>query len=328
MYAHTYTSKIVSYTNKRAEDRNNRDTIPFSQAEPHQVMQDVQEITPGVWVVKRLANFMAVLRNQIRGIEFGVTTDCSTKWMFGDRVFREVYAYFPNQPYALGRVGYGDPTVDNDSDKEAYWVLSRTIFNAKYAAHRDQYNMVTTKDVNKAVKEAKKSLRSYSPLECALATKNGFVSFVEDEANNINSGVRSTKNKVSDSPDLLRELQHILELSNHGQYQFLSEILKTNIQAWKQATDEWAVEKIRAIPACFVNVTVIRDKQRFDVVDCKDAKNMRESLGNDAPTNYYYEEDLPPELLGKLSVLSLLEHGQYSKGVGLRITDTMFWVEK
>lgn len=324
MYSHTYTSKVISYTASRGTEK----SIWFRSAEPHDVSQQVHEMAPEVWIAKPLANFMAVLRNQIRGIEFGVTSDCETKYVLGDYVYKEVWAFFPNQPYALGRVGYGDSSVNGSSDKETYWVYSRTICNGKYAAHREQYNMVATKDVNKAVKEAKKSLRVYSPQECAAATRNGFMSFVNDEVNTVSNKVGHAKHKVSDSPDLLRELQHLLELSSHGRYQFLSEILKTNIQAWKQATDEWATEKVRAIPACFVNVTVIRSQQRFDVVECTDAKNMRLALKEEAPTNYYYEEDLPPELLGRLSVLSLLEHGQYSKGVGMRVTDTMFWVEK
>lgn len=326
MYQHIHTNKIVNYTNRRAEESVGK--LPFTSAEPHQVMQEVQEMSPGVWINKKLANFLVLLRNQIRGVEFGVTSDCSTQWLFGDRVFKEVWAYLPNQPYALGRVGHGDPSVDRDSDKEAYWVYSRTIFNAKYAAHRDQYNMVTTKDMFKAVKEAKKSLRAYSPHECALVTARDFTHAVENEVNTVNNAVSSTKYKVTDSPDLYRELQHILELSDHGQYQFLSDDLKAKVQAWKQATDEWAVEKVRSIPSCFVHVNVIRDKQRFDVVECADAKQVSKCLRDNSSTNYYYEEDLPTELMGKLSVLSLLEGGQYSKGVGLRISDTMFWVEK
>jgi hypothetical protein len=50
-------------------------------------------------------------------------------------------------------------------------------------------------------------------------------------------------------------------------------------------------------------------------------------LRGSQPTTYYADE-LPEEIAGRVSVLNILEEGQYVARVGQKIDETTFWIEK
>ena len=69
-----------------------------------------------------------------------------------------------------------------------------------------------------------------------------------------------------------------------------------------------------------------RGEQTFDAIVIDDIKKDG-TLYRDMPCQRYTDRDLPEEYMGKLSVLSLLEVGQYTPGVGKRVEETCFWLE-
>ena len=317
MYRHTLVKSVLSYMSKYSKD-----------TAPELTWEEREKLLPfhdGMLIPRQLHNFMAVLRNQMRGIEFGINAHCGQEFIGGRHCYVEVWAYFPNEPYLMGRIGYGDPTVNKDATSKQYWVYSRTISNQKFAEHRDQYYMKTGKDLGKMVKEAKRHLRPYSPVECAQETASRFLSSVSDGANNVRNRQQNAEYKIKTHDNLFRELKHLYTLSEDEQYQFLSSDLRSAIGTLIKADEEWRTESVRPVPAAFVSVNVIRGEQRFDVVEVDNAKGTWSKMNK--TTKYYYNHDIPEDLMGKLSVLSILDVGGYTERVGQRVSETMFWVE-
>ena len=84
------------------------------------------------------------------------------------KIIREFYLYVDECPFALGNVGYRDYTVSRRSHpNETYGVFSRKIQNAKYSQDRDEYNLMTTSDIDKAVNIAMKFIAPYTDKELA-----------------------------------------------------------------------------------------------------------------------------------------------------------------
>jgi len=270
--------------------------------------------------------FAERLAQEFRGCTFGIDKHCKQSWEQNRLVHNEVWLMMPNQPYALARIGYGDFSPSSKGIS-CFGVYSRTINNEKYKGGSDQYYMAMSTDIERAVKNAKKHIRMFSPVEYAQMTAGEFTNEVEACSSKVGDAWSIARRTARESDHLYKELKHLME-SGH---RFLSDEFAGMVTNWITTAKEWSIEKNRAVPAYFVHVSVVRDEQMFDIVEVEDAKGK---LGNysqawaDAKSQKFKANDLPEDLMGKLSVLSLLEPGQYTQGVGKRIDDTMFWVER
>lgn len=270
--------------------------------------------------------FAERMAREFRGCTFGVTNHCKKTYYQGRYVYNELWLMMPGQAFALGRIGYADYT-NHSTGAYSYSVYSRTINNEKYRDGSDNFYRAMSSDIERAVKNAKKHLRMYSPVEFAQMTAREFTCDIEDGTHKVQSAYNKARHEVQASADLYREIKHLMESG----YKFLSAEFTTLAASWMDTFKAWLDEQARIIPACFVHVSVVRDEQTFEVVEIEDAKGK---LGNyaqvwaDTKPKRYKSEDLPEDIMGKLSVLSLLEVGQYTGGVGKRVGETMFWVER
>ena len=280
----------------------------------------------GIPVHPETKRFVERLRAQYRGCKFGVNRECKTAWSAGHLVYNDVWLMMPGQAYALARVGYGDYSPSG-SGTSMFMVHSRTIENEKYRVGSEQYNMVMSSDIERAFKNAKKHVRMYSPVEYASLTAKEFVSHVESDSDTVRNDWMRARGQVKDNDNLYKELKHLMECG----HKFLSDEFAGLVTNWIDTAKAWSVEKNRKVPAYFVHVSVVRDQQLFEVIEIDDAKGP---LGNysqtwaDAKPQRFAADDIPEDIMGKLSVLSLLEPGGYSAGVGKRVDEAMFWVER
>lgn len=276
----------------------------------------------GFYVRKPLADLCHQVRRVFPGCKFGYPITTSRSAFCHDLSLYarcNVSVYYPNDTYAMGDIGYDDYPQNNS--KYRYSVYSRTIINQKFRRNSEGYHMKTSEDMNVVLREIKKSLRTYKIHEIA-ERHDEFKRDVRDGVHKTNMNEeRSRDAVVSLRSGLLNELKALVE-SGH---QFINPGFGELCANWISAREEAEKERNRPVPAVFITVSTLRDKQVFDVLKVEDVKQA--SQLQDMPCQRYGETDLPEEYVGKLSVLSLLQDGTYSPRVGRRVDERTYWLE-
>lgn len=279
-------------------------------------------------VSPRLANFCNEIRAANPRIKFGIRKNC-THQMFQSgsgngycTAYHEVWAYLPEQPYALMRLGYKDyTTTATSSGESAYGVYSRLVQNRKYNARNEQHCMLMSNDLARAVKNARAVMRPYAPQEVVQVNLQYFISGVQDEASSVHSEVMKALSNVRQNGNLMKELVHLRQ----SNYQFLSNELGDLIEAYIRAKLQHEEHQSKVRHAWFVTVLTRQDKQHFDVIEMFDVHKMRPTM-HDPKT--YTAETLPEEIAGKMAVLTMIDVGNRVADVGMRATETTFYVER
>ena len=238
----------------------------------------------------------------------------------------QCWVYMPDDHLTMGLIGFGNNT-NNGRGASGYFVRSRTITNSKYASGSKQRNMVTSTNRAVAVKNAKKFLRRWSPREIMDATKQ----YPRDAITNMRNTLRMDINKreaalfggqLSNRKDapLVAEVRHLF---NSG-HTFLDPSIPQQLTQYFGLWDE-EFNLQHGHHANFVAISVSHGRQRFDVVPVDSIDQWYPK--NIGETETYYE-DVPEHILGRLSVLSMVEDGVYVHGVGYRHTAGLFYVAR
>jgi hypothetical protein len=277
----------------------------------------------GIPVVGPLVEFCAEIRKVNRHVKFGVGKRVKNTWGHGgSNRLLELYVYMEGHTYAMMKIGYADYSVKNTGDVK-YMVSARMIENDKFREDKDQYHMATAENIERAVKNVKKYMRPYSPVECASMTfqdvRGKFSSVVSD----VGSKLYNAKNDILSSAHLRAELFHMVDVG----YEFLSEEFKGMIVNWREAYLEDQVARGRALHAYYVNVRIHREEMMCDVIEVLDA-NKRSRLEPHMAVTTYKMEELPDYISGSLAALSMVDDGHYVDGVGLRVDSATFWVQR
>ena len=266
----------------------------------------------GIPVPPRLANFCAEIRKVNRYVKFGVVRNRG----------HELYAYMDGQAYAMMKIGHGNYSKGS-SNTYKYMVYARMIKNEKFRDDNDQYHMATAENLDRAMKNVKKYMRPYSPVECAEMTFDWVRSRFSLVVSNVSSELYDTKNDIISSAHLRNELFHMIDVG----YEFLSEEFKGMIVKWRNKHREDQVSRGRALHAYYVNVRIHRDEMVCDVIEVLDAQK-RPRLEPHMPVTTYKMEELPEDIAGNLAALSMVGDDHYVDGVGLRVDSATFWVQR
>jgi hypothetical protein len=242
------------------------------------------------------------------------------------RICDEMFVYMDDFPFDIGRIGYGDNSVNNG--EETYSVYSRKIQNAKYATHRDQHFMIMSKDVDKAIKNARKHLVPYTTRELAQAFYEPLherVSKVFEEVKGkMHNGAREIVN------NRMAILQEVAFLKKQG-VEFTTPEFRDLADRVDQLIADYAEQDKRSVSALFVRFKQVGDDTYVDVQEVMNVREIRwdvkmnttGSLSTTYPLN-----ELPQDIAEQVSVLSILENDGYVSNVGMKIDDTNFWVER
>jgi hypothetical protein len=268
-----------------------------------------------------LAEFVNELRRAAPWLRFAV-----------DRVIpyiREVYVYMDNHEYALGRVGYGDYAIRDTNT--VYMVSSRNIKNGKVADWRSQHHMVQTEDLKRAVKSALKYL---TPMSCVEIASESYDTF--------HSGIRETKNnKITQSGDLLSacrsasvfsvEFQNLLTQN----VTFVTPEFQKAAREYKEAELTSKTAMVRKVGALFVRVRTMGqgdDNLMAEIINFKTdligkyyVKNVHP---DNRPQSLVKMSDLSEDLQSKLATLSMMPENTYTTDLGMKVSDTLYWVEQ
>lgn len=280
----------------------------------------------GLYVHWKLADFASAVRKRIPSAKFGVNRHCgATHLHSGLRAPEELWLYVPGQEYAIMRLGYS--IYQNANNDRLYGVYSRLIQNRKYSDSADQYNMALTEDAERAVHNACKYLRKYSTTEVMNVSASEYLGEVSSERSELGSNMYVERKRIREMADLVPELVHLYKSG----YEFQSQMLKQQIAAFIAAEQANNAIVSRAAHAWFVrtHMDLSEDVQKFTVIELFDtdkASNYRSMRVGENVT--YIEDDLPEEFVGKLSVLSMMEIGRRVPEVGMRTSETTYFLDR
>lgn len=295
----------------------------------------------GLLVSKELAVFMAEVQKAFRGVKFYGGHNV-LKWNWGRietrendeettarsvHVAHEVLVAYPDQQYCMGTIGYG--SFQKSTSNNVYAVSSRTIENDKYAAWSDEYHFVMTGDMKRAVKNAKTHLRPYAPKDFFALSISTARQLAEKPLSEANGMAYRTQNDIPNH--LLMNEIYRLHKSGHV---FGDSILRNTIASWVDATDVQRAETERKTPACYVHVrsqtaSAAPENQLVDFFitpNLRDAGWERSATIEAATPTTVKVSDLHPDFVGKISVLSLLTDNDHVDGVGVRISNNVYWI--
>lgn len=282
-----------------------------------------RKLADGFYVTRNLAIWCDELRKANPRLKFGMQGRLAWQRMHGMSVMHEVWAYVPEQPYAIMRLGYKDYRTSRSSDnRPQFGVYSRLIENNKYNCTNEQYAMSMTEDFDRAVAMAKKYLRPYAPHELIQVELGKFRGDVHNESSEKNIALSTAISNVRNSPHLLPELRALVDAG----HEFKSAELRELVGAYIAARVERDAHMGKVRHGWFVSVYERNDKQYFDVIEMFDLQ--KQEVPKTSSPQTYDETTLPEELSGKLAVLMMNEKGHRVPDVGMRATDRTFYVER
>lgn len=238
------------------------------------------------------------------------------------RIVNEVGVCLDDFPFDLGRINFADNSVNNKGGN-TYGVYSRKITNAKYATHRNQHHMIMGSDVKKAIKNAQKYLMPYSAKELAQA-------FYSPIRENINADFSKVQDKAQSLAGVVRAnykaiLEEVRALTRAG-VTFKTEEFRQIADNVEEVYGEFEAESNRKVGALFVRFYKVGADSYVTLQEAKDIKaSWSTATINGSPMGYRASE-LPQDIVGSVSVLSILNDGQYVANVGMRIDENHFWI--
>ena len=263
-----------------------------------------------------LQTFMSRLRGVFRGVKFVKMRS------------NKVWVYYPDEPYPMGYIGYGDFRTEVCGDDQ-YMVASRKITNDKYGDYQDQFRMKMSGNMDTAIRNAKRFLRNFSPHEMAGANAKLLRSKANDAPEMLGSKFRKSMRELFDHETgnktgsfkgrMLTELRHLVD-SDHG---FVDGEFGHQLRQMFEMGDAWRESFLKTVDVYFVRVFEKFGKQTFQVTELDDVRDYNPRISDQFLT---YTDDLPEDIMGKLAVLSMTEDGNYVDDVGMRVDQGMFYV--
>lgn len=280
-----------------------------------------EKVFDGIPMRAKLADLCEAVRKQYKDIAF-MCDGGSTGHYGGTRKVDAIWAYFPGDTYALVRMSYERA---GNGGTSAYHITARTVANAKYANHNQQYHTVTTTDLAKAVKHVKTYLQPYTVGEMATISYGNFRGKATNHKSKANDAVLSARMLVTQHKGFVAELEGILM----SDYVFINRELRDNCVAYINAMREEQMQKHGRINGVYVHVRMIGEQQMFDVIRTKKCITEMYALypHEREDTVTYTSETLPESIVAKLAVLSMLGRGEYLADTGMKDSDVAFWVQ-
>lgn len=313
----------IAYLNKLIGNSNQVERIANIYAKAVEV--EHTEFLAGAPVTKELLSFAQALQKAMPKVKFFPHT---FNFLTDKRIHvcDEMFVYMDDFPCDLGRISWADNGVQ--SGQYTYGVYSRKIQNAKYATHRDQHHMVMTSDLDKAVKNARKHLVPYTTRELAQV-------FYDPLHNNVSKVLDEVKLKahhgaVNIVNNRMAILQEIEFLKKRG-VEFVTPEFRELSENVEQLLNNYREQETRKVSAVFVRFKQVGDTTYADLQEVYNVREIRWDVQMntaDAQAISCPADELPQDIAGQIAVLNILENEGYVSGVGMKVDDKTFWVER
>ena len=272
----------------------------------------------GIPLCPELYEFVTAVEESIRGVKFlpKEASYMSTHTAHGSGYLTTaMYVYLDGHPYALGHIG-----VDSDDASKKY-VYSRKISNGKYGVHMTKHYTAMSTSLKVAVKNCKKYLVPLTHAELSrhlfkpIGENNEKARYeIEGQLDTACRGVYGLKSR-----DMLQEFAALKRqgvVFTHPHFVRIANEAESLLEEYQEILG-------RKISFLFVRIRLIGDSHYIDVSETDARGNSTVS----EPTTYT-EHNLPEDIEGAISVLNILEDGVYVEGVGKKVDETMFWIER
>lgn len=239
--------------------------------------------------------------------------------------YSSLYVYLPGHDMTMGWIGYGAYGIDGTTHK--YTVSSRKIKNEKVAAWRDQFNMVMSDDVKRAVKNACKYLVPWTDYEIAMQSFSGFHDHVSDPLKEVVGAANKFLNECTPHRVLRVELKNLIQQGA----MFVTNEFKSAAAQFLKAEADAEAEKLRKVGALYVRVFEQAGRQMVSVTTL--GRNVRDNgtaLRSTDPVLLMESDEfalLNPDVAAKIAVLTTMSPDTYVPNVGERVAAQEFWVE-
>lgn len=306
-------SKIEAYTQKFEEDRANV-VVTMNADDPQPVMVD------GLPLTEKCAEFVTELRKAMPDLKIGIHKGGDIN---SDRHIMSVAVYRKNDTYALGRIGFRDVGVS--AYKHHYFVYSRKIINQKIYPNRWQYHIKSSEKLPSVIKAAKQYLIPYAPLDLAGISVDEFTRTVRRDRSAAHSSMRTTFREMVLGDEALF-IAEIKRLVRDG-YKFLNPKFADKVATYLSAEGSYAQEVEKRMDAYFMNI----GDETTEVVEYENMVR-EDTMYCDTPmhkdTKVIKTEDIPFDLQLKISSLQVATPMHYVEGLGMRVGDRTFWVQR
>jgi len=241
------------------------------------------------------------------------------------RIVNDFYLYTDTCAFPLGHVGFRDYTVGRGEGTATYGVYSRKIRNSKYHDSREEFHMVMTSNIDKAFKAVKTYAVPYSDRELADEYYRDVVSKISDVRRATKSNLDNLVGKIKWGGDN-HVIEEMLHLKSQG-VKFKTEVFNDVANSIEEMYARVKEEDTRKVNTLFVHFRKVGDDMYADVEETGDVKQSRGIEFVSPPTTYLASE-LPEHILNGVSVLNILQDGQYVPRIGQKIDNETFWLER
>ena len=317
----TYSHAAVRYLTDTNSDLNKSRDLAIKQARTAGWRYWLDD-TP---VIRQLYEYGSALQKEYPFLKFWSSTRTRQQEyqpVSNVHVFTEVYICMDTSHHAVGWIGFGSYREKTDS-APMYVVSSRGITNEKYGTGRSQYYMKMTTKLKAATKNALANLIPYTAKEIAVAEYEKIV----------HKSFEAGESKAAKLPKLLGAITHSILLNEVRALAASGVVFTTpEFQAIVDNMDE-AVQLANAERSKRVDMVMVSFVERNGswMADCAEVLNVRGNrwspkLSDDMTT--YALADVPQPIVEKVSVLQGLDNGGFVDGVGMKLDDKLFWVQK
>ena len=234
----------------------------------------------------------------------------------------KVHVYLPSNLYAMGWVGFGDFRLNGDGTP-MITIFSHNISNEKYDSYREQHRMLMSTNPKRALSNALGYLRPYTPFQIANGFARDVVLKVDETQSQNRRKVYKAKNSVVEHQQLATELRVLVE----NGYQFVDKEFGDLVASFVAEVKEHDINT-QSIAMYYVRGYTLNGQEYFDTQLCDDMhSSFSFRVANHSPQRYTSEE-LPQDIAGKLAVLMMCEEDEYVDGVGVRLPNGVFYVNK
>lgn len=243
----------------------------------------------------------------------------------------KIYLHFRGDPYTAAWIGYGN-FKDSSNGADGYVVCSPNVENNRYDNHREQHHMRMTGNLQKAVKFISTFTRPYKSLciaELNLRSVGDAAGMSHGELTVKVTEMQTTlfgRSYSSAVTPVMAEMKHLVASG----YSFLDKKLEAEAHEFfelhrKQKISSTLNDNLAATAVMCTGNTV-NGEQKFTTVRCENLNHYKRKVLQDTHQNYIGADKMPDEIKDKVAVLSMMQHGEFVDGVGMRICDEIVYV--
>jgi len=232
-----------------------------------------------------------------------------------------VAIYREGDAFALGFIGYSDGK---------YYVSHPSIKNEKYRSHKSEYHTITSSGRGHVIKAVRRYCTPATPADLCDELETTVHSKLNASYMQSMKELQEVENKLSYSGEALEALAAMLKGEAPKAY-IVEAVKQYETLRVESIVDKGASPRL----VCFMfnqlksGVTVTQFRT-LNTMSYSRSINMFIRRTGDAVEDrriYTTTNELPADVMGKLSVLSMVEDEQYVKGVGYRYLPSVYFLE-